>query len=222
MTDVANSLEPDPFDEPESAVFGHIDDRFTVVEVTDHISAVIGWTAKEWTGTKLLDAVHPRDRTRLRRAGRGLDPVHIHVRLRARSNGWCAVRLVLFPSGNHRAGTTHGFVMVGMRSESSTTAQHRLEALEHHLWRIAQEIDLVGVQQSPALASSVPKAHLSHRQREIIRLLLRGQRVTTIADSMYLSQSTVRNHLSAAYRKLGVRSQEELLQHFLDDPERRR
>jgi DNA-binding CsgD family transcriptional regulator len=32
-----------------------------------------------------------------------------------------------------------------------------------------------------------------------------------IAKRMYLSQSTVRNHLTSVYRKLGVRSQQELL-----------
>ena len=33
-----------------------------------------------------------------------------------------------------------------------------------------------------------------------------------IARSMYLSQSTVRNHLTAVYRKFGVHSQRELLE----------
>jgi DNA-binding NarL/FixJ family response regulator len=47
--------------------------------------------------------------------------------------------------------------------------------------------------------------------------LLRGLRVPTIARTMYLSPSTVRNHLAAAYQKLGVASQEELMQLFLDD-----
>jgi predicted signal transduction protein with EAL and GGDEF domain/DNA-binding CsgD family transcriptional regulator len=51
----------------------------------------------------------------------------------------------------------------------------------------------------------------SERQLEIIERLLRGERVPTIARGLYLSQSTVRNHLSAIFRKLGVHSQEELL-----------
>ena len=32
-----------------------------------------------------------------------------------------------------------------------------------------------------------------------------------IAQELFLSQSTVRNHLTSVYRKLGVRSQQELL-----------
>ena len=52
----------------------------------------------------------------------------------------------------------------------------------------------------------------SERQLEIIERLLRGERVPTIARELYVSQSTVRNHLSVIFRKLGVHSQEELLQ----------
>jgi len=51
----------------------------------------------------------------------------------------------------------------------------------------------------------------SDRQLEIMERLVRGERVPTIARGLYLSQSTVRNHLSAIFRKLGVHSQEELL-----------
>jgi DNA-binding NarL/FixJ family response regulator len=52
---------------------------------------------------------------------------------------------------------------------------------------------------------------LSARQWEVISRLARGERVSTIAADMYLSQSTVRNHLSAIFRKVGVHSQRELL-----------
>lgn len=51
----------------------------------------------------------------------------------------------------------------------------------------------------------------SERQLEIVDRLLRGERVPTIARKLFLSQSTVRNHLSAIFRTLGVHSQEELL-----------
>jgi DNA-binding NarL/FixJ family response regulator len=36
--------------------------------------------------------------------------------------------------------------------------------------------------------------------------------VPTIAKALYLSQSTVRNHLSVIFQRLGVRNQEELIQ----------
>jgi DNA-binding NarL/FixJ family response regulator len=41
--------------------------------------------------------------------------------------------------------------------------------------------------------------------------LQRGERVPGIAREMYVSQSTVRNHLAAIFRKTGVNSQADLL-----------
>ena len=65
---------------------------------------------------------------------------------------------------------------------------------------------------SPSHASSVPvDGDFSERQLEIMDRLVRGERVPTIARALYVSQSTVRNHLSVIFRKLGVHSQEELL-----------
>jgi EAL domain-containing protein (putative c-di-GMP-specific phosphodiesterase class I)/DNA-binding CsgD family transcriptional regulator len=63
----------------------------------------------------------------------------------------------------------------------------------------------------PLTTTPAARADLSGRQHEIIERLLRGERVPTIARALYLSPSTVRNHLTAIYRKLGVHSQEELI-----------
>jgi len=52
---------------------------------------------------------------------------------------------------------------------------------------------------------------LSRREFEVVRLLLRGDRVPVIARQLFVSQSTVRNHLSSVFRKLRVRSQQELI-----------
>lgn len=57
-------------------------------------------------------------------------------------------------------------------------------------------------------------AVLTPREREVLVRLLGGDRVRTIARALYLSESTVRGHLSAAFRKLGVRSQIELTERF--------
>lgn len=54
-------------------------------------------------------------------------------------------------------------------------------------------------------------AELSPRQREIVARLLAGERAPQIAKAMFLSPSTVRNHLTAVFRKFGVHSQVELI-----------
>jgi DNA-binding CsgD family transcriptional regulator/PAS domain-containing protein len=52
---------------------------------------------------------------------------------------------------------------------------------------------------------------LSSRESEIVARLVSGDRVPAIAQALFLSQSTIRNHLSSAFGKLGVRSQQELV-----------
>jgi PAS domain S-box-containing protein len=52
---------------------------------------------------------------------------------------------------------------------------------------------------------------LSPREEQIVKGLLNGDRVPAIARNLHLSQSTVRNQLTAVYRKLGVSSQQELI-----------
>jgi PAS domain S-box-containing protein len=62
------------------------------------------------------------------------------------------------------------------------------------------------------LDSSIPGlARLSRRELEVVRMLLLGDRVPVIARHLFVSQSTVRNHLSSVFRKLRVRSQQELI-----------
>jgi DNA-binding CsgD family transcriptional regulator len=55
---------------------------------------------------------------------------------------------------------------------------------------------------------------LTDRQREILTRLARGDRVATISRGMHLAASTVRNYLTALYRKIGVHSQAELIEHL--------
>jgi two-component system response regulator DesR len=53
---------------------------------------------------------------------------------------------------------------------------------------------------------------LSEREIEILRLARRGLPNPQIAQALYISPGTVRNHLSAIYRKLGVHSRYEALE----------
>jgi DNA-binding CsgD family transcriptional regulator len=55
-------------------------------------------------------------------------------------------------------------------------------------------------------------ASLSPRETEVLRHLLEGYRVNTIARRLFISQHTVRNHLKKIFAKLEVRSQTELME----------
>ena len=54
-------------------------------------------------------------------------------------------------------------------------------------------------------------ATLSAREREIFDLLLDGLRLAQVAQSLFISRETVRNHLKAIFHKLDVHSQTELI-----------
>lgn len=80
-------------------------------------------------------------------------------------------------------------------------------------------------QRDPLISEdSAPTAHrqdtsglarrLAPREWEVITELVNGYRVPSIARRLFLSAGTVRNHLSSAYRKLGVKGQQELLDLF--------
>jgi DNA-binding CsgD family transcriptional regulator len=61
-------------------------------------------------------------------------------------------------------------------------------------------------------------ARLTTRELQVVSRLVDGHRPPGIARALFLSQSTVRNHLASVFRKLGVASQEELLELFRGVP----
>lgn len=63
----------------------------------------------------------------------------------------------------------------------------------------------------PAAArSALAGPVLSHREKQVLSLLLAGLRNNEIASRLYLSESTVKSHLSSSFRKLGVSSRAEV------------
>jgi DNA-binding NarL/FixJ family response regulator len=59
---------------------------------------------------------------------------------------------------------------------------------------------------------------LRPREREIVELLLNNCRVSAVATRLSISTHTVRNHLKHVYRRLGVHSQQALLDLFTAAP----
>jgi DNA-binding NarL/FixJ family response regulator len=91
----------------------------------------------------------------------------------------------------------------------------RVAELEARLRRIAVELKAAGVMDDidtlPAATDYPQLDELTDRQRQILIRLLNAQRVSVIAAELYLSPSTVRNHLMTIFSKFGVHSQVELL-----------
>jgi DNA-binding NarL/FixJ family response regulator len=98
------------------------------------------------------------------------------------------------------------------------TLRQRVARLEEHLWRIALEVQSAGIGARPDLGAAwwfdPALAGLSKRQADILRRIVRGDRIPAIANELFIAESTVRNHLSGIYRKLGVHSHAELMAHL--------
>jgi len=54
--------------------------------------------------------------------------------------------------------------------------------------------------------SDIIKSILTNREREIFNLLVENMTTREIADSLLISEKTVRNHISNTMQKLGVKS----------------
>lgn len=66
------------------------------------------------------------------------------------------------------------------------------------------------------LGVSVDKPALSSRERQILGMVVTGLTNHEISSRMFLAESTVKSHLSSAYKKLGVRSRSEAVALILD------
>lgn len=86
-----------------------------------------------------------------------------------------------------------------------------LSALE----AIAVQLHQMGTQVQPAPAGPdldhEALRDVSRREREVLELLLHGERVPAIAETLFISEHTVRNHLKSMFRKTGTSSQSELI-----------
>lgn len=141
-----------------------------------------------------------------------------------KSRAMCLVRYYLPSSDDELADEYDAARLLepsfGEAASSDPSGEHRRLAeratlLQQHLARIAHEVEAAGVVTvlaAPELAAVPGLTDLSPRQWEVVHRLVAGERVPTIARAMFLSPSTVRNHLASIYRKVGVNSQAELLE----------
>jgi two-component system, NarL family, response regulator DesR len=66
------------------------------------------------------------------------------------------------------------------------------------------------------LSTGMGRGPLTRRQQEVLRLAAEGRGNAEIAHALYLSESTVKAHLSAAFAKVGIRSRSEASALLLD------
>ena len=105
----------------------------------------------------------------------------------------------------------------GARTDEEDPMRTRVARMESALHRIASELALIGMDRSFQVDRLNPTElegfkSLTRREAEVLRAIVTGDRVRTIANSFNLAPNTVRNHLKSIFIKLGVRSQAELVE----------
>ena len=105
----------------------------------------------------------------------------------------------------------------GARADESGQMRTRVARMESALHRIASELALIGMDRSFQVDRLNPSElagfkSLTKRETEVLRAIVTGDRVRTIAKTLNLAPNTVRNHLKSIFIKLGVRSQVDLVE----------
>ena len=194
--------------------------EWQILEVSDPLAVLCAASRESMLGRPVLDFVVDHTGTRARcalMAAGELDGYHVTGRGLRRMDGstfTVDVRVSSFGEAPPRRCAVGVLMPEGSLQLEPTTAVNRAVELEHVLQHIARQIEATGVLEGmwePPGPRMPTLSGLSARQLEIVRRLLIGDRVPMIARQLFLSESTVRNHLTAVYRKLGVRSQQQLL-----------
>jgi len=84
---------------------------------------------------------------------------------------------------------------------------------------LAVTVNAVGSGQSVVpreMRASVERPAFSHRERQVLTFVSEGLTNAQIADQLFLSESTIKSHLSSAFAKFGVRSRREAAALFLE------
>ena len=104
------------------------------------------------------------------------------------------------------------------QESGDTPIPKQTDQLKGVLLEIAASLQRVGVvdatHEKPQHDVIETLSNLSAREKDVLRKLFNGQRVSTIAKSLYISPNTVRNHLKSIFRKTGIHSQAELLEYL--------
>jgi DNA-binding CsgD family transcriptional regulator len=197
-----------------ATVLGSVDGEWHVDRVSPEIHLLLGYEPSAVIGTPFLGAVHPGDvadlLTGLGHAERSGETVILRLRLRKGDGAWCWCRAWAAPLAD-----TAAFAFMLSTGEDEPVAPDVAAQLNERLARIAYEVHAATALTTNAAlppTSTLPGlAELTSREWQVMTAVQSGSRAGDIAQTLNLAPSTVRNHLTAVYRKLGVGSQVELL-----------
>ena len=190
-------------------------DSRRLADIRPKSQVVLNLTPTAASGADLMSLVHPDDVVRLLDVLGGSDPESDRsatIRVMDSNLAWTEVHCAALPTPSDEPQRVAFAPAVRTRADDSPSG--RLAELERQMLQIAAELHSVSDRRrsEPAVENHRPALDaLQPKQREIVDRLLKGERVSTIAEAMFLSPSTVRNHLSKVFKTFGANSQASLL-----------
>lgn len=193
-------------------VIGTVDAGWRIDRISSDVDRLLGHPAQAGLGQSILSVVHPDDLpallTTLAMAVEQSSGATLPLRLVMPDGGWMACDVLVTPLPQPPR-----FAFVITLADFAPTSDRG--AVEQQLWDLALSAQAAETSRRTArlpVEGSVPGlGRLSTRELQVVTRLLDGKRVPAIAGELFLSQGTVRNHLSSVFHKLGVHSQQELL-----------
>jgi DNA-binding CsgD family transcriptional regulator len=193
-----------------NALIGTTDASLRIDRVRSNLDAISGGEPEGLVGRTIFEIIHPDDLAGLMWAlaqstatGKGV-ALHVHISRETEKAQLC--QMLLLPTAPP---PSFAFALVASeRSEASSDTHVEMFLAE------ARATDVFGASRRLAGLSEAELpglSELSSRELEVLTRLLAGHRVPAIAGALFISQSTVRNHLSSVFKKLGVESQQELI-----------
>jgi DNA-binding CsgD family transcriptional regulator/PAS domain-containing protein len=197
-----------------TVVLGTVDDEWRIDRVSADAKGLLGFDTDGMKGTTFLTLLHPSDLagflTGLGHGQAEAAAVTLRARIRRADGGYRWMRMQLSPLGARAA-----FAFSLAPFSAGQPAPESAAELEQTIARIAREVHSARTARRagtlPSLVEVPLLAKLTAREWEIASIVRTGASIDDVAQSLHLSASTVRNHLSAIYGKLGVRSLAQLL-----------
>jgi DNA-binding NarL/FixJ family response regulator len=97
----------------------------------------------------------------------------------------------------------HGIVLKDMPAHLLLECVRKVHAGEHWMETRSAGRAMTGLMQRDAALQEVSRV-LTSREIEVVRMLARGLRSSSIASELHISEGTVKTHLHRIYEKLGV------------------
>lgn len=210
-------------DESFSPVLGSTDARLMVDRISGEVFQACGWRPDEIIGTSLLSLIAPASvpgiLSALAETSTNEEGVALRVDVVRADHEVIGCQVVVIPL---RPAPSCAFAVLPDNADGGPTDGRTVAAMIARLGHGIRGAVTSQMMAEAPIRSDVDLSRLSSRELDVVSRLMAGDRVCAIATHLFLSEGTVRNHLSTVYKKLGVKSQAPLIALLRPDGKPRR